>query len=127
MFVMVKAALNTHWKKGIMSEGMENGTCVVRLNGSPWKLHRCDPQSIDTKWMLTLLMQDLMLNGWHLKFTFDKSDHGKSLFLFERGVMDAQPLLCIALVGSWIIRIVNAPRDIVDSIKVSVLATGNCC
>lgn len=117
--------LKERWTRGIQKAGTKTGGNFYefKITGSPWS--SCGVEAIESRLLMTVLLQQLVQVGWAVVTAFDisRTAANKAVFLLHRCVAANIPHFAICPAHVNFIRIINANEDMVQLVKETVQET----
>uniref|UniRef100_A0A1I8FK64 Calpain catalytic domain-containing protein n=1 Tax=Macrostomum lignano TaxID=282301 RepID=A0A1I8FK64_9PLAT len=97
-----------HWTSGLTGDRDYHGSREFKLGGSPWWTEGAE--SVRTRLLITLLLQELRDKGWRLVQTIElcRRLNDKSVFVFARAQPESSLHWCLSLHSKSVLRFVNA-------------------
>lgn len=116
-----KNLVQQYWRHGLREQNdLRNGIYEFTFNGSPW--WATEEDAVSARFFISMMFQKYMSLGWCLVTSLDictrKSD--KSIFIFKSCQPKTIIHFCLSLNQVDKIRLINAPRDMVDVISQAV-------
>lgn len=121
--VFIYESIGSNWlKQGGVSQTTDpaDTSMLLKLSGSPWRTHKFSTESMATKWMLSEVFERCWQRGWRVAGSFDKSDNAKSIYVLENCEALNTSVFAIALAGKWMLRVMHAPRLVIEKIKETI-------
>ncbi|PAA77263.1 hypothetical protein BOX15_Mlig033074g3 [Macrostomum lignano] len=117
---VVRNVLLHHWTSGLTGDRDYHGSREFKLGGSPWWTEGAE--SVRTRLLITLLLQELRDKGWRLVQTIElcRRLNDKSVFVFARAQPESSLHWCLSLHSKSVLRFVNAPVEVVDALRLVI-------
>ncbi|VDM39226.1 unnamed protein product [Toxocara canis] len=113
---MVGECLQRHWPKGIQDAKTKGDGAYFeyKMKGFPWS--SCGTESVDSRLMLTIILQQLITVGWGVVTALDVSRRAndKAVFLLRRCAVGSVPHFAICPAETDKIRLVNADKQMIE-------------
>uniref|UniRef100_A0A914W883 Uncharacterized protein n=1 Tax=Plectus sambesii TaxID=2011161 RepID=A0A914W883_9BILA len=113
----VGRCINQYWPDGIQETRQYEHCVEYKLKGYPW--HSYGDDAINSRFLITLILQSLVPVGWAVMSALDISRRAndKAVFVLRSCTPTSIPHICICPADMDLIRLINAPKDIQDTVN----------
>uniref|UniRef100_A0A914WWV5 Uncharacterized protein n=1 Tax=Plectus sambesii TaxID=2011161 RepID=A0A914WWV5_9BILA len=110
--------ISQNWPGGIQDTQQYEHCVEYKLKGYPW--HSCDDDAINSRFLITLILQSLVPVGWAIMSALDLSRKiyldNKAVFVLRSCAPTSIPHMCISPADMDLIRLINAPEDVHEAV-----------
>ena len=112
----VKSMISQFWSRGIQGEKQKFNAYEFKLSGTPWWAD--GEMAVDSRLLICKIFEGLWSIGWRPQIAIDLSrkENDKSVLTFQRAPPMSVPIFCLSLNWTDKIRVINAPKNVVDAI-----------
>ena len=116
---IIRQAINETWQSGIKSEKKICGSSwSLKINGYPFRPTTSSNVSQQAQQMVCHILQKLHGNGWKIIITSALGrQEAKSTMFFKKSSPEFSQYLCVGLISSDKLQIVNLPPQLVEPMK----------